>query len=525
MPNILPFKTEITQKLSLSVLSGIMLAISYPGLNLYYFEWIAFVPLILAIQNTNLRTCYILATITGFFGVVIGFHWFGNWAEIALEIPFPLSYIATLGYSFAVAQVFGIIFTVFQVIKNKFPKIDILVLPIVFVAIFSAAPIIFKFSLGDAQSYFLIAVQAIEFTGVYGLDSIIILTNIIIYKLIFDRQNIPNRFLLTGALLIIVIWFGVGLIRLNNWDKKIARWDKKRIGLVQPNRKATLKHAKSKHPYSRTFPKEIALSQKLLSDYPDVIIWPEGQNFGYSTLVKVQDAFRSQISRMQVPLVFHDITWVLKNNQKGFYNSTLWLDKDGQFSDQYNKIIRVPFGEYTPFTENIPFIKDILGNFLINLSKGDERKAFPIAGMKLVPVICYESLFPAFVAESIQGSPAGKVIVIQSQDGWYGKSSASEQHLTSSVLRAIENRVPLIHVINNGRSAIALPNGKYVFVSTFFKEGQWVVEMPFRKASGGSFYSKFPYLYIYCIRFCFALIIFGYWLNSRKSKRIINKKV
>ena len=316
------------------------------------------------------------------------------------------------------------------------------------------------------------------------------------------------------------LWFGVGQHQLRVWDRKTEGWTTKRIGLVQTNRQATLEYVTPQTPYSRIFPKEIARSRKLLPEKPEIIIWPEGNFFGYSIWDKVRDAFRTHVAEMGVPIIFHDITRKFDGDRNSTFNSTILIDEKGLFQDQYDKMIRVPFGEYTPLTEYIPFIEKLLGEYLSNLAKGEHHTTFVAAGMKLTPVICYEALFPEFVAESIQQSPKGKVIVVQSQDGWYGRSSASEQHLTSSSLRAVENRVPLIHAINNGRSGVILPTGRYVFISDFFQEGEWVVSMPYDPNSGGSFYSDHPHLLINIVRFLLFLFTAVYGYRRRNSRAV-----
>ena len=55
---------------------------------------------------------------------------------------------------------------------------------------------IFNYSLGDTQAQFLYAVQAIEWTGIEGLTWLIGLTNILAYKLLFDRENLQKKSLL-----------------------------------------------------------------------------------------------------------------------------------------------------------------------------------------------------------------------------------------------------------------------------------------------------------------------------------------
>ena len=140
--------------------------------------------------------------------------------------------------------------------------------------------------------------------------------------------------------------------------------------------------------------------------------------------------------------------------------------------------------------------------------------------MRFVPKLCYESQFSSLVGGAFGKDAKGKILLVQSQDGWYGKSNQPEQHMASSVFRAVENRVPLVHVINNGSSAIAGPQGRYYYQTRPFEEVNSVGLMPFDANSGGSFFSENPYLFVGGLRFLFLLyfaVAFKDWLISRRN--------
>jgi apolipoprotein N-acyltransferase len=506
----------------LSTFSGILLALSYPAFNLYFLQWFAFVPLLISLKDLTIKSAYLQGVITGFWGVCIGFYWVANWATVVMEIPFPLNYGITIAHSLAVAQIFGIIFGLFQWVRKYFRDYDILTLPIIFITIFASFPTIFKFSLGDAQSYFLPAIQLIEYTGVYGLDFIIILVNILIFSS-FNRikGHLKKKQMIAGTL-IIFIWFFGGWFKLNDWDKKIQNWEFVKVGIIQPNSIASVSKPKPKPPYSRLYPLEMALSKKIASEKPAAIIWPEGNFFGITFWSKVKESFISQISELKTPVILHDITISHQAGTRKTYNSSVFFQSNGELKQFYHKMIRVPFGEYVPFIDDIWILKKLLGSFITNLTKGDSHEIFDITNIRFVPKICYESLFPSFVAESINKEGKGKVLLVQSQDGWYGKSSAAEQHLTSSALRAVENRVPLIHVINNGSSGIISPNGRYEVKFEPFQQVSKVVSFHFDSDSGGSFFSANPYLFLNSVRLIFLMLILStYWMRF-KGKSIEN---
>lgn len=500
-------KHFLGKKSMLAICSGILLFLSYPPFNLFFLQWIALIPLLIVLHSSSKRESYLFGTIFGTIAILGGFNWIHIWAEKVTNIPFPASYLIAFGYSFATAQIFGLISLVYSWIREKHVLHDIFLFPIIFVALFSLYPMLFYFKLGDAQSYFLTAIQAIDHTGVWGLDFIIIITNISLYQLFFfpkETYKSPSFLIAIG---VVFVWFGYGIFSLNLWKTEIKSWDKIKVGMIQTNRLAQLKTPAPELGYSRTFPMEMGLSQNLKNDTPDFIVWPEGNFFGYSYWKPVRDAFKTHVERLNIPIVFHDTTFSLNDGKKVYYNSSLLMNKNGDLQNIYHKIKRVPFGEYIPFTEKFPFLKVILGDYLSNLSAGTEQKEFKVGLIRLIPKLCYESLFPEFVANGIGKFGNGKVIVVQSQDGWFGKSSQPEQHLTASSLRAIENRVPLVHAINNGSSAVTLPTGEYVFKSPFFQKGQWTVSVPFDANSGGSFYSAYPYFFINLIRTVLIVLI------------------
>ena len=73
-------------------------------------------------------------------------------------------------------------------------------------------------------------------------------------------------------------------------------------------------------------------------------------------------------------------------------------------------------------------------------------------------LICYESIFP-YLSQRVVHAGAN-VLVNITNDAWYGRSSAPDQLLAMTVMRAVENRTPVIRVGNTGISAIITPDGR-----------------------------------------------------------------
>ncbi len=114
----------------------------------------------------------------------------------------------------------------------------------------------------------------------------------------------------------------------------------------------------------------------------------------------------------------------------------------------------MPFGEYVP--PPFGFVNKITteaGDF----EPGTEMVVFPTDGHKSACFICYESVFRTTCGSSLRRvRTAGKL----SNDGYFGHSSAREQHLKIARMRAVENRRWLIRATNDGITAAIDPAGR-----------------------------------------------------------------
>lgn len=387
---------------------------------------------------------------------------------------------------------------------DKHRAVDLLLFPVIVVTVFSLYPLLFPFKLGDGQTPFLVAIQAVDLVGVFGLDFMLAFVNILIYTYIQPLDRKPGFPVAITGLLLVVFWFGYGVFNLTSWDRKIEGWRTVDIGFVQPNRPASLELPKPEKGYSREYPLELEMSEKLAaSGKTPIVVWPEGHFYGYVFWPSVRRSFHRHIQNMDTPVIIYDATYEEVSGIKRYYNSSIYINRDGEEEAKYNKIKLVPFGEYTPVIGRIPVIRDLLGDYQSNLSRGEKNVFFNVMGVWINPKICYEPLFSASTAQSVAECPDGCVILVQSQDGWYGDTSQPGQHTAATILRSVENRVPLIHVINNGPSSVITPNGRVAFQTDRHKRGYWLAEMPHDKTSGGSFYSRHPYLFLNTVRFVF----------------------
>ena len=80
----------------------------------------------------------------------------------------------------------------------------------------------------------------------------------------------------------------------------------------------------------------------------------------------------------------------------------------------------------------------------------DEKK------IKILPLICYEIIFPALVEENSKYN----FLINISEDAWFGKSIGPQQHFAKTIFRSIESNVFTLRAANMGVSAFISPQGK-----------------------------------------------------------------
>ena len=83
-------------------------------------------------------------------------------------------------------------------------------------------------------------------------------------------------------------------------------------------------------------------------------------------------------------------------------------------------------------------------------------------------VICYEIIFPDLVRRFVNAGAT--VMTTITNDAWFGRTGAPYQHFSMAVLRAVENRVPVVRAANTGISGFIDAKGRILETSGIFTE-------------------------------------------------------
>ena len=153
-----------------------------------------------------------------------------------------------------------------------------------------------------------------------------------------------------------------------------------------------------------------------------------------------------------------------------YYNSLIHLTGGG---GTFRKYHLVPFGEFIP--PGFRWVLAVLKIPLSDFSRGAlGQPPIRAAGVSFGVMICYEDIFGE---EVIAQLPAAQVLVNVSNDAWFGKSFAAEQHLQSSQMRAIETGRPVVRSTNTGVTAAIAPDGRVTSRLPWFTHGILTTEV------------------------------------------------
>jgi len=145
------------------------------------------------------------------------------------------------------------------------------------------------------------------------------------------------------------------------------------------------------------------------------------------------------------------------------FNAAVLVDRSSKLQF-YHKSKLVPGVEQFPFRDALAFMKPLFAHFGGTTggygSQKEPSVLYSASGIGAAPVICYESIWGAYVSEYVR--KGAQFIAVVTNDGWWGNTSGKDQHLLYAKLRAIENRRWVARSANTGLSGFINPRGDIV---------------------------------------------------------------
>jgi apolipoprotein N-acyltransferase len=192
----------------------------------------------------------------------------------------------------------------------------------------------------------------------------------------------------------------------------------------------------------------------------DLVIWPESpMNFDYDSDPALRRRLAEFTARNNIYLLMN--SWGYSeadktNARKVIHNSAMVIGPSGERVFQYDKIALVPFGEYVPGKDWVPFM-DRVTALVGDITPGTSFALSDVAGAKVGTTICFETTDPEIARRFRRDGATGLVQI--SNELWFGPYAAARQMLAHAVFRAVENDTELIRATNSGLSASVSSSG------------------------------------------------------------------
>jgi len=521
-------------ELDLAGLSAILLILSFPKFDVSVLAWVALTPLLVVLEGKSCRAAFLFSYATGavFFP---GLFFLVFFPEI---FSWPINAFNLLNLFLLVVylpQYFSLWGMGLTWVRRKTGLRAVLVAPPLWVALeyvrLHMSFLSFPWTLlGHSQYLHPSLVQLTSLTGVYGLSFLIVLMNAAVAELVIQHQRVGrgealpffrlrdsavSPLLIAGVCVFGASCYGAFLLSQEIPDARFS------LALVQGN----IPH---QHQWDRPnreiiLDRYIQLTRQAARQAPTLIIWPETAIPGD---VRHDPALLQKVAEVAVETKTYllvgsaeNAKFTNRNLVNKHYNNMFLVSPEGKIEEQYRKIRLLPFGEYVPLRDQVPWpttIAAVMGDFLA----GDRYTLFTVGGSAFGAVICWETLFPDLFRTFVQ--QGARFMINATNEAWFGESAASYQLLAMSTFRAAENRVAIARAANTGISALIDPFGRIVARLTgperkeLAVEGILVGSIPL--AGERTFYSRYGDLFALSqMTVSVMLLLFCLWATWRRT--------
>lgn len=470
--------------LLISFISGLVLTLAFPRANAWPLAWVALAPLF----YLSVRKGWGMALLCGF---TFGLGFFGGllyWIGVFGILPWVLLAILQALYTAAFALsarltagrlggwgrliVLPSLWTVFEWIRTLG---------------------LLGFTWGDvgySQAQALPVVQIASVTGVWGVSFVVAAVNAALadaFGTWTKNRSLRGsyaRIAAAVALALLVIGYGFASMHTPVHGKPI------RAAVVQGN--INQDTDEDLEYYDRCLDAYSRMTREAGAKGAELIVWPETAVPGFPGSEPYLQGWLSVLSdRAGADLIVGGRD---QDRRGSVYNSAFLVVGEKGVVGRYAKVRLVPFGEFVPARGYLP----LLDNYRVtplDLTPGRGFNLLEGGPCRVGVAICFESIFP-YISRTLTASGAELLCVI-TNDTWFGRTAAAEQHAQMSVLRAVENRRYVLRGAATGVSCIIDPRGRVLDHLPIFREGTVSAEVS--SIRGRTFYTGHGEWFVYAL--------------------------
>ena len=418
----------------LALLSSALLILTFPRFQLVWLAPVALAPLLVALAR---EPRWLRRWVLGWAAGVV--YWFGvcYWIQYVLAFHGGLGEAAGWAVFLLFALTKALHMAVFAVLAGflmrRWWAVPSVAALWVAVEVTHGSLGFAWLALGNAGIDMGVPLRLAPYTGVYGISFAFVMMATALALALLRRSRLELLWLLP-------LLFLVFLPQMPS-----AQRGREAALLAQPNISETEQWTRQSLDQLERDQMTLSLRGALIETRqpPSIVVWPEVP----APFYYYEDrAFRAYVDALARATHAYLLLGIVAHTPGGApLNSATLISPEGTPVSRYDKMNLVPFGEFVPW----PFgfankISAEIGDFVAG-------KRVVVAGVgnhKIATFICYESVFPGFVRKF--AAAGAEVLFNISNDGWFGKSAAREQHLSMVRMRAAENRRWILRSTNDG---------------------------------------------------------------------------
>jgi len=446
-----------------ALVSGVLLAASFPKLDFEPLAWVGLIPLLVAVRGVQPFRAALLGWLSGITFYVCTCYWVVHTIDHYTALPTIVATGVLLIMSAALGAYTGAFTGWLRWLELRGVP-PVWIAPALWVTLewlrgwfFIGFP---WAALGYSQYRFHDLVQMAEVTGVYGISAVVVLFNVVGAEVLRTPPAGGRRSVVPSLMLLTVLV--IGLPAVGRWRstmiEQLPPVGHVKVGIAQGN-------IQQDHKWDPAFQGETLtryrdLTRATAEARPALVVWPETATpFFFQEPTDMREEVLDLAQQTGVHLLFGSPAFdQTRDGRLEEMNRAYLVSPAGRELATYDKMVLVPFGEYVPYQDILFFVDKMVHGSVGGIAPGIVPTVFSVDGTRFGTLICYEGVFPALTREFVVHG--AQFLVNITNDAWYGPTSAPYQSLAQVTLRAVENRVPVVRAANTGFSAIIDPDGR-----------------------------------------------------------------
>ena len=470
----------------LALVSGALLALSFPKFGSPAFAWIALVPLLIALTGWNGRPGFLpgrralraftLGLLTGLVYFIGTIYWTGAVVVTFGGIAPALGIVAAFLLAAYMALYVALTALIVGRLVGRAGASALLLAPAAWVATEYFRGILFGgfpwVPLGNSQVTTLPVAQLASVLGVYGLSALVAMTNALIaFALLTGGRARITAVAAAVVMLLAVSGWGTWRIRSASL---LRQGEPVRVAMLQANIRQQDKWKPGEA--RRIYTTYLSMTRDAVKRGAQFVMWPESSTpFMFEEDPAGGPILRELAREVQVPILFGS-DQIVRQPTPLMYNAAFLVAPDGKTAGVYRKNQLVPFGEYIPLKRLLYFVSPLVDS-LAEFAPGNGIVLLPVGSHQVSTAICYEVVYPTLARDAVKRG--SELLTTITNDAWYGDSSAPYQHWAMASMRAIEQGRYLARAANTGISGVVDPYGRVVEQSAIFEQAAIVNDVRF----------------------------------------------